>query len=378
MNVENIALIFSHSRPDAFMLKAFLSQSRLRTSGALPIIMLLLVAAAVAFADSPASAGSAQWTKQKSNTLAWLHAIYFLDGDIGWAVGGNGALLSTHDGGATWRTSPRPTEDALRDLYFSDTQNGWLVCDRSIYKLKTNDEPRTYLLRTTNGGAAWQRVEVTSADPAERLVRVVFADNKTGWAFGEAGAVYTTRDGGESWARQLIPTRRLLLGGSFIGQNQGWLVGAGATILQTSDGGETWRAAFAGGALNARLNAVSFVDKMHGWAVGAEGIILSTRNGGNVWRKQISNVATDLNDVKFIDEAEGWAVGAEGVLLHTTNGGGSWTIEHSGTTHPLERLYLIGRARGWAVGFGGTIINYGVAGNLSAPRAPQLKTIPTH
>jgi len=71
-------------------------------------------------------------------------------------------------------------------------------------------------------------------------------------------------------------------------------------------------------------------------------------------------------------------VGAEGVLLHTTNGGGSWTIEHSGTTHPLERLYLIGRARGWAVGFGGTIINYGVAGNLSAPRAPQLKTIPTH
>ena len=358
------------------MLKAFPSQSRPRTFGALAIMLLL--AAAPVFADSSASAGSAQWTKQKSNTLAWLHAIYFLDRDNGWAVGGNGALLSTHDGGATWRTLTRPTEDALRDLYFSDTQNGWLVCDRSLYKLKTNDEPRTYLLHTTNGGAAWQRVEVTSADPAERLARVVFADNKAGWAFGEAGALYATRDGGESWARQLVPTRRLLLGGSFIDQNQGWLVGAGATILQTSDGGDTWRAAFAANALNARLNAVSFVDKMHGWAVGAEGVILSTRNGGSVWRKQISNVATDLNDVRFIDEAEGWAVGAEGVLLHTTNGGAAWTIEHSGTTHPLERLYLIGRARGWAVGFGGTIINYGVAGNLSAPRAPQLKTIPIH
>ncbi len=375
MNVENSAPIFPHSRPNASMLKAFLSPARLRTFGALAIILLFVAAA---FADFPANAGSAQWTKQKSNTLAWLHAIYFLDRENGWAVGGNGALLSTHDGGATWRTSPRPTEDALRDIYFSDTQNGWLVCDRSIYQLKTDDEPRTYLLHTINGGAAWQRVEVKGADPTERLVRVVFANNKThGWVFGEAGAVYTTRDGGANWARQIVPTRRLLLGGSFIDQDQGWLVGAGATILQTNDGGETWHTANTA-ASNARLHAVSFVDKAHGWAVGAEGLVLCTTNGGKSWRTQISNVATDLNDVKFIDGAEGWAVGAEGVLLHTINGGATWTLEHSGTTHPLERLCLIGRERGWAVGFGGTIISYGVAGNLLQSHAPQLKTIPTH
>ncbi len=377
MNAKNGALILLRSRPDAFMLKAFLPQTRARIFSALVVLLRCFVIAA--FIASTANAGNAQWVKQKSNTLAWLHAIYFLDRENGWAVGGNGALLSTHDGGATWHTLPRPTEDALRDLYFSDRETGWLVCNRSLYQLKTDDDPRTYLLHTTNGGAAWQRVDVKGANPAERLVRVVFADNKTqGWVFGEAGAVYTTRDGGKSWTRQNVPTRRLLLGGAFIDGDQGWLVGAGATILQTSDGGETWHTANAADAPNARLHAVSFVSKTHGWSVGAEGLILCTTNGGRTWRTQISNVTTDLNDVKFIDRAEGWAVGAEGVLLHTTNGGAAWTLEGSGTTHPLERLYLIGRGRGWAVGFGGTIISYGVADNLSQPRAPQLKTIPTH
>ena len=377
MNAESSARIVSPSHPNAFMLKAFLPQPRTRIFGALAITLLFFVV--TAFAILPADVRNAQWTKQKSSTLAWLHAIYFLDSQSGWAVGGNGALLSTNDGGVTWRTLPRPTEDALRDLYFSDRTNGWLVCDRSIYRLKTDEEARTYLLHTRDGGTTWQRVDVGHTNPAERLVRVVFAGNGLrGWVFGETGAVYNTSDGGGSWARQSVPTRRLLLGGAFIDAATGWLVGAGATVLQTNDGGETWRAANAMAAPNARLNAVSFADKAHGWAVGADGLILFTTNGGRSWRTQISNVATDLNDVKFVDGAEGWAIGAEGVLLHTINGGATWTLEPSGTTHPLERLCLVGRERGWAVGFGGTIISYGGDGSTTPPRAPQLKTITTH
>ncbi len=355
---------------------AFLRQYRFRVRGALSMLLLFLFI--VAFANSAARA-SAQWTKQKSNTLAWLHAVYFIDEQKGWAVGGNGALLSTDDGGAKWRTLPRPAEDALRDLYFADANTGWIVCERNIYQLKMENEPRTYLLRTRDGGATWQRVDVTKASPDERLVRAIFTNNGTrGWAFGEAGALYATRDGGASWARQRLPTRRLLLGGAFFDTDQGWLVGAGATLLQTLDGGETWRMGNALDASNARLNAASFVDATHGWAVGAQGRILFTTNGGRTWRAQNSMIATDLYDVKFVDRGEGWAVGAEGVLLHTMNGGATWALERSGTTHPLERLYLIGRTRGWAVGFGGTIIAYGVGNTLSPPRTPQLKNSTTH
>jgi photosystem II stability/assembly factor-like uncharacterized protein len=321
------------------------------------------------------------WTAQRSGSFSWLHAVYFLDETRGWAVGGSGILLSTTDGGKVWRALPRPAEDALLDVYFSDESNGWLVCERSIYDLKTNDEPRTYLLRTMDGGTTWKKINVIGKDVDTRLVRALFAGEGRGWAFGEAGALYTTRDGGANWERQRVPTRHLLLGGWFLNAEQGWLVGAGATVLQTNDGGETWHTgALPGlapasgnnaGAERVRLRATSFVDRKKGWAVGAGGRVFVTRDGGRTWDAQGSNVATDLFDVKFLDEFEGWAVGAQGTLIHTADGGAHWTVEQSGTTHTLERLCFVGRKRGWAVGFGGTILSY--TPDAAIRQRPELK-----
>jgi photosystem II stability/assembly factor-like uncharacterized protein len=322
------------------------------------------------------------WTKQRSGSFAWLHALYFLDENRGWAAGGKGTLLRTDDGGNLWRTLPRPTDDSIKDVYFADERNGWLVCERSIYDLKTKDEPRTYLMRTTDGGRSWQRVNVIGKDVDVRLVRALFTSGGRGWTFGEAGMLYTTRDGGAKWERQPVPTRHLLLGGLFLNAEQGWLVGAGATILQTSDGGETWRTGAllslapasgkqAEGTASVRFTATSFIDRRRGWAVGAEGKVFATRDGGRTWSAQNSNVTADLLDVKFISEYEGWAVGAQGTLIRTMDGGAHWTPESSGTTHALERLCFVGRTRGWAVGFGGTIISYSV--NAATPRRPELK-----
>jgi photosystem II stability/assembly factor-like uncharacterized protein len=320
--------------------------------------------------------------KQRSGSLAWLHAVYFLNETRGWAVGGNGALLTTEDGGNTWRALSPTTEDALKDVYFADEQNGWLVCERSIYDVRATTEPRAYLMRTTNGGASWQKVNVTERGVNARLVRALFTKDGHGWTFGEAGMLYTTRDGGLSWERQPVPTRHLLLGGSFISSVQGWVVGAGATILQTFDGGETWRTntltmhadksgTAAGHTQPVRFNAVSFVDWLHGWAVGDAGRVFMTNDGGHTWREQASNVMADLYDVKFVDPVEGWAVGAEGTVIHTMDGGLRWVKEPSGTTHALERLYFVNRNRGWAVGFGGTIITY--APLAGSPQAPKMK-----
>jgi photosystem II stability/assembly factor-like uncharacterized protein len=355
----------------------FLSTARF----ALPAVFCLLLLLPTANCLLPTAKASGAWTRQRSGSLAWLHAVYFLDERQGWAVGGRGTLLSTDDGGEVWRTRPRPTEDALRDVYFSDEQNGWLVCERSIYDLKTKEEPRTYLLRTTDGGATWSQVNVIGKDVDARLVRALFTDGGRAWAFGEEGALYTTRDGGTNWERQRVPTRNLLLGGSFLNNEQGWLVGAGATLLQTSDGGATWRrgeligvepgAGKDEGARPVRFTAVSFVDKKRGWAVGTEGRVFTTVDGGRTWTAQISNVRADLYDVKFIDGLEGWAAGAGGTLIHTVDGGRRWVAVPSGTTHALERLYFVGRRRGWVVGFGGMIISY--TPNAAQPRRPELR-----
>jgi photosystem II stability/assembly factor-like uncharacterized protein len=302
--------------------------------------------------------------------MAWLRAVCFVDERTGWAVGSKGALLATENGGRSWEVRRRPTEDTLRDIFFTSEGTGWLVCDRSIYLLKTKTEPRSYLLKTSDGGASWSRVEVTGADVDVLLTRVAFVDEARGWAFGEMGALYATTDGGASWARQVVPTKHLLLGGAFLGAGHGWLVGAGNTILYNPDG-EGWRAGSSPISTAARFNAVAFVDERRGWAVGERGLVLVTTNGGRAWFRQESNVSVELSDVKFLDQRTGWAVGAEGTIIHTTDGGANWQIEPSGTRHPLERLSVASRARAWAVGFGGTIVRY--VGDAPVSPPPQLK-----
>jgi photosystem II stability/assembly factor-like uncharacterized protein len=333
-----------------------------------PQSAIIAAALFILFIVPVASAANGVWSPQQSNTLAWLRAVHFVDESRGWAAGSKGTVVSTADGGRTWLALKRPTEDALRDVYFSDAENGWLVCERSMYALARMEEPRSYLLKTSDGGKSWTRVEVAGREDAGVvLTRVVFADSRRGWALGEMGALYATQDAGATWARQRVPTQHLLLGASFLDTSQGWLVGAGATILQTSDGGTQWRGASVVAEDATRLNAVSFIDARRGWAVGAHGTVLSTANGGRTWMRQESNTADDLSDVKFFDAAEGWAVGTNGTVIHTTDGGATWGAVASGTRHPLERLSFATRARGWAVGFGGTIIAYAPA-TIAPPR----------
>lgn len=313
------------------------------------------------------SDGAGTWTRRSAGTMTGLRSVYFLDEAKGWAVGGAGTLLSTTDGGQTWRVNRRSSEDTLWDVYFTDAQTGWLLAERNIYKLKTNDEPRSYLLRTKDGGATWTRTNLFGLDPGVLLVRFVFTDKAIGHIFGEYGTLYVSGAEEGMWTAQAVPTRRLLLGGTFFDDARGWLVGAGATLLQTDDAGETWKEQKIAGVENTRLNAITFVDERHGWAVGAEGTIISTKNGGKKWEAQTSPNGEDLFDVKFIDEHEGWAVGAAGTILHTSDGGSRWSVERSGTTHPLSRIFFHKASRrGCAVGFGGTIITYAPAASSSA------------
>lgn len=341
-------------RPLIFLLLHRMS-SRIITS----LCLLLLFSAAA----------NASWVRQQSGTMAWLHAAYFLDARRGWVAGSNGTVLETADGGETWRAVvSRPTEDTIRDIYFADEKSGWIVCERDIYKLRTSGEARTYLMKTVDGARTWQKVDLAGADA--RLVRAIFTEGGRAWAFGEAGALYSTRDGGASWSRHPSPTRYLLLGGTFIDSEHGWLVGARSTILQTFDGGETWRAGMVD-ARDVRFTGVSFVEQRIGWAVGSAGRIFMTLDAGRTWRAQNSPVQSDLMDVKFLDASEGWAVGADGVLLHTKNSGLKWTVEPSGITHPLERIVFAGRDRAWAVGFGGTILSYTRTSDRA--KAPELR-----
>src|SRR6185503_2410966 len=269
---------------------------RVSASPRLFLFLLLLTAHC-----SLLTAHASPWTRQKSGTMAWLHAVHFIDQKHGWVAGSAGTLLETSDGGATWTRVSTTTKDTLRDAYFIDDHTGWLVAERDVYKLKTNDEARSYLLRTDDGGLNWQAVYLEGVDANARLVRVLFSDLANGWVFGETGVVFATRDGGAHWTPQSPPTKHLLLGGAFFDSSRLWLVGAGATIIHTSNSGATWQKGLVRDDTSARFNATSFVSERLGWAVGTSGRIFATNDGGRTWFAQTSNVEADLLDVKFVN-----------------------------------------------------------------------------
>src|ERR1051326_7494447 len=97
-------------------------------STALKSLLVLLLFAIPAFAQGT-------WARQPAGTMAWLHAVFFIDQNRGWAVGSKGTALQTLGGGNPWKPPGPSTDDVVRDSFFIDEKNGWLVCEVNVYQL---------------------------------------------------------------------------------------------------------------------------------------------------------------------------------------------------------------------------------------------------
>ncbi|HEY0427474.1 MAG TPA: YCF48-related protein [Pyrinomonadaceae bacterium] len=295
----------------------------------------------------------ANWVKQNANTFAWLLDVYFLNEKTGWISGSGGTLLATTDGGKTWKKQTGITEDTIRQIYFSDAQNGWLLCERNIFNRGSNSS--SYILRTSDGGANWERMEIVE-EGRERIVKIFFDGKNNSFAIGESGALYALPSYEDKWRKRASPIRYLLLDGIFTDASHGIIVGAGGTIIFTEDAGATWNKSNVFGNAKGKFQTVFFVNQKTGWAAGADGRIFQTVSGGKTWREQKSGVTTNLTGISFINSKEGWAVGEQGTILQTTTAGSVWTPYNSKIRHKLEKIFFVGK-KGWIVGFGGTILS---------------------
>lgn len=310
---------------------------------------------------------NAEWIKQDINTLAWLRTIHFADADTGWIGGSSGTFLKTSDGGKTWKQMPKFTADTILEIIFKDKNTGWILCERDVFSLGIRSP--SYLMKTTNGGENWERIEFNNAD-RQRITKIFFAENGFGLAIGETGAFYGLQDDNQTWKKLSLPSRYLMSDGIFTNNLHGVIVGGGGTILFTEDAGTTWNPAFVSDKDKAKLNSVFFINKTNGWAVGSKGKIYQTINGGKFWRLQDSKTAKNLNDIYFLNTAEGWAIGDDGTILQTTTAGNVWNEAVSNSTHKFEKIVFNGK-KGWIVGFGGTLLSYGEV-NQALTERPKI------
>lgn len=295
------------------------------------------------------------WVMQNSGVTTTLTDIDFINSATGTAVGVNGTILRTTNGGIDWVIQESGTSANLTGVSFANAMSGWAV--------GTNGT----ILRTSDGGDSWEpqisntthvlwEVEALSALRAN----IVGGNNE-----GGDGIVLTTTNGGENWNFQEI-TSRPLFALDFANSTVGWSTGRFGRIFRTLDGGETWAQQQTG--TQYYLVAVSFVDDQHGWAMEAGGVILSTVNGGSSWSTQRVNAQLAISDIRFTRRLEGICVGDGGQIFRTSDGGVTWLGEASGTTEYLLAVTVAGSMI-TAVGEGGVILR---TATEALPPAPLL------
>ena len=170
------------------------------------------------------------------------------------------------------------------------------------------------------------------------------------WAAGYFGAVYRTRDGGESWEKLDSGTQKSIYDISFADERNGWAVGRRGFVIHTTDGGDVWERQELPRKPARHIFGIHGVDAQHAWAVGDWGGRYSTSDGGRTWQDHSFRVYEDhptfkylseselkafergdpvyddlyLNNVYFLDSSHGWIVGEYGLIYRTLDGGETW------------------------------------------------------
>jgi len=260
------------------------------------------------------------WTHQEISVGSSLRDICFATTNIGIAVGWNGTIARTTDGGTTWSSQEGViTNNFLLKNCFGDANVGYAVGYNGT------------ILKTTDAGASWN--VLGNSPTTEHLRGVYFSDANKGTIVGYNGVILNTTDGGSNWSMQTLPSGRSLYALHFSDANNGCAVGNGDEAYHTTDGGATWNAENLGNWYN--LYGVFFTDANNGTAVGSGGIILKTVNGGNSWTQINSGTTQWLFDIFY--NVKGTIVGDYATILRSVdylslnspNGGEIWKVGSS-------------------------------------------------
>eukprot|EP00854_Cymbomonas_tetramitiformis_P002210 gene2210-2918_t len=103
-------------------------------------------------------------------------------------VGTEGKVLRTTDDGGTWDLLNTRTAQAVHAVHFLNAEMGWIAGDLG------------HVLKTLDGGDTWL-IAGAGPDVVATVRTVHFVTNETGWFAGDEGMLYHTTDG-ETWEGQ--------------------------------------------------------------------------------------------------------------------------------------------------------------------------------
>jgi len=278
-----------------------------------------------------------------------LNSIEF-SGDLGIAVGNNGAVCISTDGGASW-----PTTDALSS-YGEFTSAKFAPDGNYVIVVGIDDTHGLGCARLgSNNFDSWIGLNYGTI---VNLHGLAFVNSLEGVFVGNQNSIYKTYNGGETLCQRVAESGQdiTFAGIDFSSENDGIAVGTDGAILLTGDGGEHW-SFIEEGALTIdvdHFSRIQIIDANIAYAIGLDddgnGLVVKTEDGGVTWNSQTTGVVADLLDIHFTDSNTGWVVGDAGTIISTADGGTNWETQSSGSYCALTGVFFIDSSTGWICG----------------------------
>jgi photosystem II stability/assembly factor-like uncharacterized protein len=250
------------------------------------------------------------------------------------AVGERGHILHSDDAGRTWTQSPVPASATLTAVYFADDRHGW-----AVGHVET-------ILSTSDGGESWRLVHFEPENP-QPLLDVAFADASRGVTVGAYGVVYVTGDGGSVWSQvpfepQALPGAESVepademeadvdLGFEFhlnaiarAGPGRLYIAAEAGRLFRSDDDGASWRELPS--PYDGSFHGILPLDGDTVLAFGLRGNLFRSEDGGATWAQLPTGTTALLDGGARVDADTVVVVGMAGVILVSRDGGRSFTL----------------------------------------------------
>lgn len=157
-----------------------------------------------------------------------LTGLSFIDAKHGWAVGHKGTVLSTEDGGEHWNLMQLEDHPVLLSILIRRDGVGLVT---GAYG---------YAARTVDGGRSWTSIKVSEQDDYH-LNHVFSGPDNSLYIAAEAGQLYRSYDGGQSWKTLDTGIYGSLWTGRALRDGRLLVAGMSGRLLLSEDKGESWR-----------------------------------------------------------------------------------------------------------------------------------------
>lgn len=280
----------------------------------------------------------AQWQKEVVGAQEDLYSVWAASKKEAYAVGAQGKILVTRDGGKSWGYQESGTKEALYGVF------GF-----SASKLYAVGAAGT-LLR--GDGSGWSEKALGSF--ALRGIWGSAPDDL--YLVGDKGTILHSGDQGETWQPQasgVSVTLHALWGAS---ASEIFAVGEEGTILRTQDQGKTWQRLESGTKETLR-GVFGFANATSVFVVGYQRTLLQSQDHGQSWTPRVEKSPEWLAGVWGVEAKQTvYAVGARGTLLVSTNNGLSFSLQKLDSTAPLYAVSGVSERRVYLAGREGTIL----------------------